>query len=572
MPSSRRPALDPDASTLPPATTTQPGDALPGIETAGLVLLWSRDAPDRVGEVILLPPGDPGSFAFGRGEARGEDRRLSPVRQVPGGVVPGAPLASPRISRSQLRLSPSPGGGLFVENLGSCPLVHRGESVSHAEVSPGEVLSLKNELVFLCVRRAPIPPARAGAGPAHVFGGPDAFGIVGESPAVWELRQRIVAVAPERFHVLVLGASGSGKELVAQAIHACSARSERPLVARNAATIPEGLADAELFGNLRNYPNPGTPERPGLVGEAHGSTLFLDEFAELPPTLQAHLLRVMDGGEYQRLGEATVRRTDLRIVAATNRPPSDIKHDVLARFKVRLSVPDLNARREDVPLLVTHLLRRHAADGAGTFRRFFPGEDLGAAPLVSPVLMEALVRHTYTTHVRELDSLLVRAALDGRGRYLELGPDLRAELRRAPPPAPPPRPDELAALTPDERTRLALLRKHRFSPAACGRDPDYPGNRQTADLHLRQLLCKALPIAGWDAARAAELLGGQEQGELRERCAARLATFLANLRARAEGEAPEALRQALVDEWKSSAESVLLVVEALRSGRVSVPR
>src|SRR5262249_44059454 len=284
----------------------------------------------------------------------------------------------------------------------------------------------------------------------------------------------------------------------------------------------------ELFGNLKNYPNPGMPERPGLVGEAHGSTLFLDEFAELPPSLQAHLLRVMDGGEYQRLGEATVRRTDVRIVAATNRPASDVKHDILARFKVRIAVPDLNARREDIPLLAAHLLRQHAAEGPGTFRRFFPGEDLRAAPLVSPVLMEALVQHEYTTHVRELDAFLVRAALEGRGRYLELDPELRAELKRAPPSSAPeaPRPAELAALTPEERTRLALLRRHRFSPTACGRDPAYPGNRQTADLHLRLLLCRALQLATWEADRAAELMAGQGHGELYEKCAARLSTFL----------------------------------------------
>ena len=103
--------------------------------------------------------------------------------------------------------------------------------------------------------------------------------MVGESLAIGELRHCIFAAAPHPAHVLILGESGSGKELVARAIHARSSRGKRPIVARNAATIPEGLADAELFGNVRNYPNPGMPERPGLIGEAHQSTLFLDEFA-----------------------------------------------------------------------------------------------------------------------------------------------------------------------------------------------------------------------------------------------------------------------------------------------------
>src|SRR5262249_39430583 len=154
--------------------------------------------------------------------------------------------------------------------------------------------------------RLPAPP-EAGA---HPFGEPDADGLVGESPAMWALRGAIAAAARRDLHALVLGPSGTGKELVARAIHARSARSGRPLVARNAATIPESLMDAELFGNVRSYPNPGTPERAGLIGQAHRSTLFLDEIAELPVSLQAHLLRVLDEGDYQRLGEATARKSD----------------------------------------------------------------------------------------------------------------------------------------------------------------------------------------------------------------------------------------------------------------------
>ena len=162
-------------------------------------------------------------------------------------------------------------------------------------------------------------------------------------------------------HVLITGASGVGKELAARAVHALSARADGPWVSRNAATLPDGLADAEFFGNAANYPNPGMPERPGLVGEAAGGTLFLDEIGELSEPLQAKLLRVADAGEYQRLGEATPRHADFVLVGATNRDPSSLKHDLAARFPVRLHVPGLAERREDIPLIAEALLQRAVA-------------------------------------------------------------------------------------------------------------------------------------------------------------------------------------------------------------------
>jgi hypothetical protein len=189
-------------------------------------------------------------------------------------------------------------------------------------------------------------------------------------------------------------------------------------------------------------------------------------------------------------------------------------------------------------------------------------------PLVSPGLVEALVQHPYTTHVRELEALLVRAALAGRGRYLELGPELKRDLQAPPSRAPM---EGLSGLLPEEQARLSLLRRHRWSPTACGRDPAYPGNRQTADLHLRQLLCRALQIADWSTVRAVELLVGPGEPELRAKCAARMGKFLANLRVRVEREGADALARALAEEWKSGVEGVLLVVAALRSGRISDP-
>ena len=556
-----------DWSTLPAMSDSDVASSRRGATSPVLVVLWSRDEPERMGEVLFPPPGDYGPWIFGRGETREDERRLLLARQRPGMRMASGPLTSPRISRAQLRLSPMRTGTILVENIGRCPLHHRGHEVARAELAPGETLSLHNELLFLCARRAPTMPAPIddpGASP-HPFGGPDAFGLVGESPAAWELRERIAAIARQAFHVAILGPSGSGKELVAQAIHARSARGDKPIVSRNAATIPEGLADAELFGNIRNYPNPGIPERPGLAGQAHESTLFLDEFGELPRSLQAHLLRLMDGGEYQRLGEATTRRSDLRVLAATHRPESDFRDDILARLKVRITVPGLDARREDIPLLAVHLIRKHTAADPGILARFFPDGDPHRVPRLSPVLVESLVLHPYATHVRELEALLIRACLDSRGGYVT--------LRREPSPdaqssSTPTGYVDAAGWTPEERTRLERLRHNRLSPTACGRDSGYPGNRQTADLHIRQLICKAIQLANWDTVRAADLLAGETAGDLRDRSAARIATFLENLRARIAGESEGELDARLIEEWKGSFDVVQALVRALREGTV----
>jgi two-component system nitrogen regulation response regulator GlnG/two-component system response regulator HydG len=266
--------------------------------------------------------------------------------------------------------------------------------------------------------------------PAFEFGEADSFGIVGESPAAWRLREALRLAASIDEHALVRGESGTGKELAVRAIHGLSARAGRQLVARNAATVPEGLVDAELFGNIKNYPNPGVPERTGLIGEADGSTLFLDEIGELPQHVQAHLLRVLDsGGEYQRLGDAKTRRADLRLIAATNRPLEALKHDLAARLTLRVELPPLAERREDIPLIVAHLLGEIAHQNAELARRFFEPTPGGRrSPRLDPGLVEALARHAYTTHAREIRALLWCSLMESPGDRLELTPSLARAL------------------------------------------------------------------------------------------------------------------------------------------------
>jgi transcriptional regulator with AAA-type ATPase domain len=413
-----------DAHALPTAQRTAPA----------LVVLWSQDEPERVGEVVVLPPTARGmSFTLGRAVEAHEDgslpltlRRLRPFAGEERG-----PFQSPRVSRWQLRVAVERGEELTVEGIGKGELrVNEHATRGAAVVTPGDTVEVVGRFMLLVTRR-PLDWPRAGAwDDEFAFGAADRHGIVGESPAAWRLRQQIAFLAAREGHVLVAGPSGAGKELVVRAIHAASPRAGRPLIARNAATIPARLSDAELFGNLKDYPSPGAPDRSGLFGEADGSALFLDEVGELSETLQASLLRVLDSGEYQRLGDTRMRSADVRVLAATNRELGELKPDFLARFAHRVHVPGFAERPEDVVLVARHLLRGFAARDPALAERFFAG----GAPNLSPRLVGALVRHRFTTETRELAEVLWRSIAASPGRQLEPPPDF--VVRSLPPPAP----------------------------------------------------------------------------------------------------------------------------------------
>lgn len=404
-----------------------------GREAHALVIAWSATEPHRIGEVAFIED-DASDTVLGRGAPNEGENRVAFARQRPGSLSPCPPLQAPSISRDQLRFKPAQ-GGLEVERLGRCGLLLGGTTTDKGVVRPGETVTLKHQLVLYYTRRPVQLPALTAypSSELHPFGEADRYGIVGESPAAWELREQLAFTATSGQHTLLLGESGSGKELAARAIHGLSPRCERPLVSRNAATFPAGIVDAELFGNVRNYPNPGMDARPGLIGEADGSTLFLDEIAELPVDLQAHLLRVLDAnGEYQRLGDANPRRADLRFVAATNRDAGELKHDLLARFTLRVSLPGLADRREDVPLLVRHLLDKAAKDNPALHDRFFAPTGGQVHARIDPDLVEALIRHRHTHHVRELDRLLWKAIGESKGPYVAFSDGVKEEIDIAP--------------------------------------------------------------------------------------------------------------------------------------------
>jgi DNA-binding NtrC family response regulator len=268
--------------------------------------------------------------------------------------------------------------------------------------------------LLLCTRRPYHLPALRAYPPNRVraFGQPDSDGMIGESPVMWNLRERLAACARTSFHVLIVGESGSGKELAAQAMHNLSRRSERKLIADNIAAIPPSLAAALLFGNKKNFPNPGMEERVGLIGSANGSTLFLDEIGDMPEEVQPMFLRVAErNGEYFRLGEENrMQRSDFRLVGATNRPEK-MRYELKRRFEREIRVPSLNSHKEDIPLLIRHMLTSHAEKDDIDVQRFLEN----GWPRVHPLLIEQLAHHTYTTNVSEVAFLLGQAMAESLG-------------------------------------------------------------------------------------------------------------------------------------------------------------
>ena len=248
--------------------------------------------------------------------------------------------------------------------------------------------------------------------------------LVGTSAALGRVLAQVEQVAATDAPVLLLGETGTGKDMVARALHARSRRSERPLVTVNCAALPATLVESELFGYEKGAFTGAVQRTIGRFEVAHGGSLFLDEIGELPLEVQAKLLRVLQAGEFERLGSSKTVKVDVRLVAATNR---DLEREVReGRFRAdlyyRLSVfpialPPLRERREDIPLLVWHFItRRQAALGRSVER-------------VPERLMRAFTAHAWPGNVRELENVVERALIMTRGATLAADP---AFLQAAP--------------------------------------------------------------------------------------------------------------------------------------------
>jgi PAS domain S-box-containing protein len=243
--------------------------------------------------------------------------------------------------------------------------------------------------------------------------------IVGHSRALMGVLAQVGLVAPTNASVLITGETGTGKELIARAIHAASRRKDKPIIKVNCAALPPGLVESELFGHEKGAFSGAVARRLGRFELADGGTVFLDEVGELPPEAQAKLLRVLQEREFDRVGGAAPVRVDVRVIAATNRDlPREVRdrafrEDLFYRlnvFPVRL--PPLRERRDDIPLLVRYLVRKFALR---------TGKHLAG---VSPAALHSLLEYPWPGNIRELENVLERAVILAPPGAPEIGPDL----------------------------------------------------------------------------------------------------------------------------------------------------
>jgi transcriptional regulator with AAA-type ATPase domain len=395
-------------ATTPGITETDPEIEVPEL---ALVLAWSASEPHRVGEIAFFPAFE--RRIVGRGWQEIEGFALF-ARQRPG--ERHAPmgreglLAGECVSRRQL-LVHATAVALDIEQVGRCPTLVNGQERKVASLKPGDTVMLRKEALFVCVRRPRTLPAPRGQGDSHAFGEADAAGLVGESAGLWSVREALAWSAPASDHVLIRGETGTGKELVAAAIHRGSKRAEGPFVTHDSSTFTTARLQFELFGNVEHFPNYGIPARKGIFDSADHGTLFLHKLGVCPVAAQVSLLRSLDdGGWYAPVGESIERSADVRVIGATHRDYSLLDSGFRARFIDSITIPPLRERPEDVPLLLRHLMLQRAQRDPEIAERFVrTGASGRPEPRISGTLVDYLVRHPLPRNVRELETLLSKA-------------------------------------------------------------------------------------------------------------------------------------------------------------------
>ena len=275
--------------------------------------------------------------------------------------------------------------------------------------------------------------------------------MIGDGDAMREVARITRQVARSRACVLIVGETGAGKELIARAVHDLSPRVSGPYIRVNCGALTESLLESELFGHVKGSFTGAVENRTGRFEAAHTGTIFLDEINSTSPKLQVKLLRVLQEGEFERVGDVSTKKVDVRVVAATNR---DLREEIdSGRFRedlyyrlnvVPIDLPPLRDRRDDVPSLVEFFLRRYAEQNQGPMRR------------IDPEAMRLLCRYDWPGNVRELQNYIERAVVLGEGSEL-LPEHLPPQLRGVAPPRPiRSRGDDLDALV-AELVRRGLL-------------------------------------------------------------------------------------------------------------------
>jgi DNA-binding NtrC family response regulator len=237
--------------------------------------------------------------------------------------------------------------------------------------------------------------------------------LIAESPAMKSIVRILDRIGPADANVLITGENGTGKEVVARELHSLSHRSSKPLVSVNAGALAEGVFESELFGHVRGAFTDAKADRVGRFELANGGTLLLDEIANVPLNLQAKLLRVLETGEFERVGSSKTHKVDTRVLSATNADlhvevaEGRFRQDLLFRLNtVEIHIPPLRERREDIRPLAEHFLRQHSA----RYRR--------SIDELTPAAVDALLAHSWPGNVRELDHVIERAVLMSSGGVL----------------------------------------------------------------------------------------------------------------------------------------------------------
>lgn len=317
--------------------------------------------------------------------------------------------------------------------------------------------------------------------------------LIYRSHAMHTVAQQIQRAAQHKIPVIITGESGTGKERVASAIHRLSARAARPYITVNCATVMPTLAESTLFGHVAGAFTGAHRDAPGLIRSADKGTLLLDEIGELPLVLQPKLLRFLQEGEIQVVGESRVRRVDVRVIAATNQDlqallkQGSFREDLYYRLQgFEIVVPPLRERRDDIPLLASHFVQIYArADQKKRLR-------------ISPAFLEALLRYDWPGNVRELQSEIQKAvAFAGSGEELDLQ-HLSAHLRPALP--------ELDRVM----TRFGRSRSSAATPSPPLMKLDFPREASLPEIWgqmERAFFLEALQRHGWNLSHTAKALG-----------------------------------------------------------------